>query len=590
MEEKKKNVKHLDDEYRINYILNRGYFNNISKWKGSTKDGRSVQIYLRFSKLSGRLNDRYVDLSQLLLPCKHPHILQHLNAFVDDVIIDDTVYLSFAVMEYLPDYDLFMEIQQRSEAAFVYSEQVASYYMQQILNAFAYLASKHICHCDLKPRSIKVATMESLMRHGSEGNMMPTIKVTELENARVILPNEFAQKHIRVALTPAMPPTDFQLLAPEIVELHRYNGYNCASDIWSAGCLLYSMLSGKRCSFSTISLRDLLLPSMNVDLSERIWLTVSTSAKNLLQRMLTHNPSERISAETALKHPWIRDKNRHGNNRHLHRCIGNMKKFNQRRLRLHNVITISTTNFFLHSLPLINVEERLNNSNWNSNEKISNESNVNESTSVNSDEFKSDEWDMEETVRSTAKYEFLPTKCKIILCKYMKTILRSMEFGELMTDLALPPIQSRDGRHEQIVEERLNYLDKIYNDSTTQKILLILDKIWRKRNVEQEEICDDQMSGHLIDVGVFRDVLLKYIPSTNTSIDENYHIGKGIDVNEKEQTEKDEEEVKELDEEEQQKQSTIQLCDEMKKMKCNRSNSNSKMEMLNGEHLMVCII
>lgn len=35
------------------------------------------------------------------------------------------------------------------------------------------------------------------------------------------------------------------------------------------------------------------------------WDTVTPEAKNLINQMLTVNPSKRITASDALKHPWI---------------------------------------------------------------------------------------------------------------------------------------------------------------------------------------------------------------------------------------------------------------------------------------------
>lgn len=35
------------------------------------------------------------------------------------------------------------------------------------------------------------------------------------------------------------------------------------------------------------------------------WDTVTPEAKNLINQMLTINPAKRITAEQALKHPWV---------------------------------------------------------------------------------------------------------------------------------------------------------------------------------------------------------------------------------------------------------------------------------------------
>jgi len=44
------------------------------------------------------------------------------------------------------------------------------------------------------------------------------------------------------------------------------------------------------------------------DVLGRIWLNVSESAKDLIQKMLTYNPEKRISAAEAYTHPWFLNK------------------------------------------------------------------------------------------------------------------------------------------------------------------------------------------------------------------------------------------------------------------------------------------
>jgi calcium-dependent protein kinase len=43
------------------------------------------------------------------------------------------------------------------------------------------------------------------------------------------------------------------------------------------------------------------------DVSKGIWKTVSKEAKDLIKKLLTYKPEDRISAEDALQHPWIHD-------------------------------------------------------------------------------------------------------------------------------------------------------------------------------------------------------------------------------------------------------------------------------------------
>ncbi|ONK77490.1 uncharacterized protein A4U43_C02F7100 [Asparagus officinalis] len=91
-------------------------------------------------------------------------------------------------------------------------------------------------------------------------------------------------------------------LAPEVV----YEHYGPEADIWSAGVILYILLSGvfpfggddNNAIFKHI-LRG------NLDLESQPWQPISNSAKDLIVRMLDRDPKKRSTAHQVLCHPWI---------------------------------------------------------------------------------------------------------------------------------------------------------------------------------------------------------------------------------------------------------------------------------------------
>ena len=89
-------------------------------------------------------------------------------------------------------------------------------------------------------------------------------------------------------------------LAPESIQ---YYDYSRASDIWQAGCVLYSLLSG----MSPFSPTD---PSQTTHRSyfktEGVgWETISQDAKRLVKGLLHRNPSYRMTIDQILSHPWM---------------------------------------------------------------------------------------------------------------------------------------------------------------------------------------------------------------------------------------------------------------------------------------------
>ncbi|CAE7743604.1 CPK13, partial [Symbiodinium microadriaticum] len=69
-------------------------------------------------------------------------------------------------------------------------------------------------------------------------------------------------------------------IAPETLSRHEYS---YKTDMWQAGCVLYSMLSG---------VGD-------------CWDAISESAKDLVYKLLVLSPARRLGTQEVLQHPWI---------------------------------------------------------------------------------------------------------------------------------------------------------------------------------------------------------------------------------------------------------------------------------------------
>jgi serine/threonine protein kinase len=98
--------------------------------------------------------------------------------------------------------------------------------------------------------------------------------------------------------------------APELLTAGRHSS---VAEVWSAGALLYLMLAG---AFpfpqrpGPQQTRRILLGCPRAVLEEGededgAWCDVSAEAKQLVRRMLTVSPRERITVAEVLIHPWI---------------------------------------------------------------------------------------------------------------------------------------------------------------------------------------------------------------------------------------------------------------------------------------------
>lgn len=76
--------------------------------------------------------------------------------------------------------------------------------------------------------------------------------------------------------------------------------------MWSAGCMLYLMLSGYP-PFDGETQEEIFESILDgeVDFSEDEWQNVSEEAKDLILNLLTKE-EDRINAKQALKHHWMK--------------------------------------------------------------------------------------------------------------------------------------------------------------------------------------------------------------------------------------------------------------------------------------------
>jgi serine/threonine protein kinase len=88
--------------------------------------------------------------------------------------------------------------------------------------------------------------------------------------------------------------------APETL---KWKHYSPRSDIWQAGCCLYSMLSG----FSPFHPDNdtQALDAKYAPMIGPVWASISDRAKDLVSRILVADPEKRITIPEILLHPWM---------------------------------------------------------------------------------------------------------------------------------------------------------------------------------------------------------------------------------------------------------------------------------------------
>ena len=159
-------------------------------------------------------------------------------------------------------------------------EKTAKIIFKQIILGLKYMHKNNIVHRDIK--------LDNLLL-----DLSNTIKICDFGVSKILFSqNEQMQDHCG---TPAY-------IAPEVFKNLGYHGYGC--DIWSLGVTLYFMLGGEQ-PFKGQSVEELKKNVCSKNYKKIDF--ISIEAEDLLDKMLTVDPDERITLDEIMKHIWIKD-------------------------------------------------------------------------------------------------------------------------------------------------------------------------------------------------------------------------------------------------------------------------------------------
>uniref|UniRef100_A0A8C1JYT6 calcium/calmodulin-dependent protein kinase n=1 Tax=Cyprinus carpio TaxID=7962 RepID=A0A8C1JYT6_CYPCA len=300
------------DEYQLYEELGKGAFSVVRRCvKLSTGQEYAAKI-INTKKLSARDHQKLEREARICRLLKHPNIVR----LHDSISEEGFHYLLF---DLVTGGELFEDIVARE----YYSEADASHCIQQILEAVLHCHQMGVVHRDLKPENLLLA---SKCKNAA-------VKLADFGLAIEVQGDQ--QAWFGFAGTPGY-------LSPEVL---RKEAYGKPVDIWACGVILYILLVGYP-PFWDEDQHKLYqqIKAGAYDFPSPEWDTVTPEAKNLINQMLTINPAKRITAQEALKHPWVCQRSTVASMMHRQETVECLKKFNARRkLKVRFMVTHTHT-------------------------------------------------------------------------------------------------------------------------------------------------------------------------------------------------------------------------------------------------------
>ncbi|ORY98577.1 kinase-like domain-containing protein [Syncephalastrum racemosum] len=253
--------------YRLGNSIGKGQFGTVYRAL-NVKTGQMVAI--KQIKLSADYNDLEDVMQQearLLQSLAHPNIVRYEGFIQDAECIN-------IVLEFVENGSLANTL----KAFGSFPESLVASYSLRILQGLAYLHDQRVAHCDLKAANILTTKAGDV----------------KLSDFGVSL-----NLHLKEAATGTVAGTP-NWMAPEVIEL---KGATTKSDIWSLGCTIIELYTGKPPYADLIPMTTLF--RIVEDDCPPLPISLPTEMRNFLELCFRKNPDDRPTALELLTHPWI---------------------------------------------------------------------------------------------------------------------------------------------------------------------------------------------------------------------------------------------------------------------------------------------
>lgn len=257
------------EDYEVLNLLGKGGFASVYRAK-CLRNGMEVAIKMidKKSMQAAGMLDRVSQEVTIHSRLKHPAILEVYTVFENN----NYVYM---ILELCHNGELQHYL--KMQDSHVLSEQEAGSIIAQVVQGLLFLHSHLILHRDISLSNL-------LLTKNMQVKIADFGLATQLKR-----PDE---KHLTMCGTP-------NYISPEVA---TRSSHGLAADVWSLGCMLYTLLVGKppfdtdavKSTLTRVAMADYIMPA-----------NLSNNAKDLIDKLLKKNPKERIHLKDIPHHPFI---------------------------------------------------------------------------------------------------------------------------------------------------------------------------------------------------------------------------------------------------------------------------------------------
>jgi len=252
--------------------LGEGTYGSVSSARH--KATGAVRAVKTMSKGHVKNMERFQQEIAIMKVMDHPNIIKLFETF------EDRRHL-YLVMELCTGGELFDKIIEAGH----FREVDAAVVVSHILHAIFYMHKNGVCHRDLKPENFLFLSKAPIDQN--------QLKLIDFGLSSIVAKG-------KAMSTKAGTP---YYVAPQVLQ----GNYDHSCDIWSCGVIMFTLLCGYPPFYGKTDQEVLQkVKSGNFTFEHKDWRHISEDAKALIRMLLKFDPSQRLTAEQALQHEWIR--------------------------------------------------------------------------------------------------------------------------------------------------------------------------------------------------------------------------------------------------------------------------------------------